>query len=215
MKKITLLLAVLLCAALLFAACQENTPGVTVDTTPTGITDPTDPPTVPTEPPTDPTEPPTDPTEPSANPTDPPTEPIIPLPTVPGNPMEYQPGLIQLVAQKSDDYKFERKYRLIYYTIYGEFFALLDEEQSKDLGNWLKKSSEETNYGEFQEEMLLVTMVKRYNIPREEFDKAVEKFIANNEALDWDMKYEEYEVPNADIIYTFDNEIINRFYRYE
>lgn len=214
MKKITLLLAVLLCAALLFAACQENTPGVTVDTTPTGITDPTDPPTVPTEPPTDPTEPPTDPTEPSANPTDPPTEPIIPLPTVPGNPMEYQPGLIQLVAQKSDDYKFERKYRLIYYTIYGEFFALLDEEQSKDLGNWLKKSSEETNYGEFQEEMLLVTMVKRYNIPREEFDKAVEKFIANNEALDWDMKYEEYEVPNADIIYTFDNEIINYYYRY-
>ena len=26
--------------------------------------------------------------------------------------------------------------------------------------------------------------------------------------------YEESEIPNGDIIYTFDNEVINRYYRY-
>lgn len=58
-------------------------------------------------------------------------------------------------------------------------------------------------------------MIKRYDIPRKEFDKAVERFVAANVAMEWPMFYEEYEVPNADVIYTFDNEIINRYYRYE
>ena len=63
--------------------------------------------------------------------------------------------------------------------------------------------------------MQLASYLKRYQIPREEFDKAAEKFIANGKAAGWDTTQEEYEVPNGDIIYTFDNEIINQYYRYE
>lgn len=108
MKKLTLLLTVLLCAAFLLAACAEEQPMTTVATVPPAPTDPTTPPTDPTSPPTDPTVSPTDlPTNP--------TELTIPLPTVPGNPLEYQPGKIKLVSRESDNYNFERKYRLTYY----------------------------------------------------------------------------------------------------
>lgn len=63
--------------------------------------------------------------------------------------------------------------------------------------------------------MLLVTMIKRYNIPKEAFQSVVDYYIQLCQKLDQDMLHEEYEIPNVDVIYTFDNEIINRFYRYE
>ena len=92
---------------------------------------------------------------------------------------------------------------------------LLSEEEMQDFYMWSEEGAKNVNYGETQEEMLLVSFVKRYDITREEFDSAVEKFIAHNEEMGCDMTGEEYEVPNGDIIYTFDNEIINHYYRYE
>ena len=128
---------------------------------------------------------------------------------------EYQPGSIKLQDQKSDDFDFERPYRLAYYYLWGEFGDLLDEEQKEDWAAYFPQLCVETNYGRDRKEMMLVTFVKRYNIPREAFDEAVDKFIARNIERGWDMTEEENEVPNADIIYTFDNEIINYYYRYE
>lgn len=128
---------------------------------------------------------------------------------------EYQPGSIKLEPLESDYYRFDRKYRITYYRVWGEFSALLSEDENEDYMDWFDAHSEENNYGETQNEMLLVSFIKRYNISREEFDSAVEKFIANNQELGCDMTMEEYEVPNGDIIYTFDNEIINHYYRYE
>ena len=96
--------------------------------------------------------------------------------------------------------------------IWGEFGDLLDEKQLEDFFAWSEQERVRTNYGRDQDEMFLVSFVKRYNIPREAFDEAVDKFIASNR--EW-VTEEEYEVPNADIIYTFDNEIINYYYRYE
>ncbi len=63
--------------------------------------------------------------------------------------------------------------------------------------------------------MLLVSFIKHFNITREQFDSAVEEFIKRNTEAGWDMTREENEVPNGDIIYTFDNKIINEYYRYE
>ena len=128
---------------------------------------------------------------------------------------EYQPGSIKLQDQESDDYSFERSYRITYYRIWGEFGNLLDEKQLEDFFAWSEQESVRTNYGRDRDEMFLVSFVKRYNIPREAFDEAVDKFIARNREWGCDMTEEEYEVPNADIIYTFDNEIINYYYRYE
>ncbi len=128
---------------------------------------------------------------------------------------EYKAGSIKLEPQEQDDYSFNRKYRISYYQIWGEFVELLNEEENQDYMEWVDKKSKQENYGELQNEMLLVSFIKRYNIPREKFDQAVEKYIANSKAARCDLLSEQYEAPNGDIIYTFDNEIINRYYRYE
>lgn len=126
---------------------------------------------------------------------------------------EYRPGSVKLEPQDQDDYSFERKYRLAYYGIWGYFTECLTEEETADYMQWVDEYNKSTNYGETQEEMLLVTYIKRYNISRAEFDAAVEKMQAEMPPEDG-VIYEESEVPNGDIIYTFDNEVINRYYRY-
>ncbi len=128
---------------------------------------------------------------------------------------EYTAGSIKLEPQNQDDYAFNRKYRIAYYQIWGEFTELLSEEEYQDYMEWVDKKAKQEGYGEFQNEMLLVSFIKRYNIPREEFNQAVEKYIENSKAAKCDLSAEPYEVPNGDIIYTFDNEIINSYYRYE
>lgn len=127
---------------------------------------------------------------------------------------EYEPGSIILQPQDSDDYPFERKYRITYYRLWSEFEEALSEEEKQDVGPWFEELSASVNYGETAEEMILVSFIKRYSITREEFDAAVEQFIANNKDYN-DFRQEEWEIPNGDIIYTFDNEIINNYYRYE
>lgn len=64
--------------------------------------------------------------------------------------------------------------------------------------------------------MYTVSFVKYFNIPREVFDKACDEFIERigylHEREGDDISTESYELPNADIIYTFDNEITNNYY---
>lgn len=128
---------------------------------------------------------------------------------------EYKPGSINLEPQDQDDYEFTRKYRIIYYQIWGEFTDLLSEDARQDFMNWADEESQKNGYGEHQNEMLLVSFVKRYNISRTDFDKAVKAYVDARNKTGEDLNSEENEVPNGDIIYTFDNEIINRYYRYE
>lgn len=120
-----------------------------------------------------------------------------------------------------DDYK----YRAIYYSISAPFVDLVDEDV---YWNWLKN---ETPYKKYPldnvEEMAIVAFIKKFNISREDFDKANEKYrqiLLNyggvavvNPAEDnpfYDRNIECSEIYNADIIYTFDNEIINSYYLY-
>lgn len=69
------------------------------------------------------------------------------------------------------------------------------------------------------EEMPLVSLIKFYNIPREVMEEAIELYYGDyiENAYEFytptpDM--ERGEIPNLDIIYTLDNEIINEYYRY-
>ena len=203
MKKsvLTLICCACLLASLLSACLQDETaPSIHLsDTNPTTV-DPTNSPLLPTE-----------------NPTDPPTNPQATLPTQPTDPETglpvYVAGSIQLMDRNADIFDFERKYRQTYYTISGAFIELLDEEERSDFYAWFGELSKENNYGEFQEEMSLVSFVKRYNISRDEFDKAVERGISFTSPES--LRMESCEPPNADIIYTFNNEIINEYYRYE
>lgn len=186
MKKLVWILLPLLCTTVFFSACKGDTPN-----TPSILAESTVP------------------TSCLTSDITAPTEMIAPIMK------EYQPGSIQLTDQDRDDYDFNRPYRALYYTIYGVFLELVDDTQRQDLYDWLEKSSIETNYGETQDEMLLVSLVKRYNISKEEFVKAVDRYISNNQISSSYMLHEDVEIPNADIIYTFDNEIINHYYRYE
>ena len=60
-------------------------------------------------------------------------------------------------------------------------------------------------------EMRIVTFVKHYNIQRADFKKAANKECQLNKKLK--LYGEAYEVPNANIIYTFDNMLIDYYYR--
>lgn len=128
----------------------------------------------------------------------------------------YQPGSIKLEEQYNHDFckGFTRQYRLAYYMLWGDFWATLTDEEMNDYYEWSQRKLEETNGGADLNEMHLVSYIKRYNISREEFDSMVESFVKSCNELGFDMNSEMYEVPNADIIYTFDNDIINEYYRY-
>lgn len=128
---------------------------------------------------------------------------------------EYQPGSIKLEPLEEDDYDFDRKYRIAYYQINGELAELLNEEEYADYMVWVDEEAKKTEYGKTQNEMMLVSFVKRYDISRDEFGKAVKKYTDNRNEQGSDTTAEANEIPNGDIIYTFDNEIINRYYRYE
>ena len=65
-------------------------------------------------------------------------------------------------------------------------------------------------------EMYLVTAIKYFKISREDCERGVAEW-ANyvkemSDKHGWDINNERYEIPNLDIIYTFDNEIINNYY---
>ena len=63
------------------------------------------------------------------------------------------------------------------------------------------------------EEMHLVSFIKYFRVPRDVFEEVLEQEAFRRDVSNTDVNHERHELPNADIIYTFDNEIINNFYR--
>jgi len=125
--------------------------------------------------------------------------------------LDYVSGSIILRDSNYYDYGEGRPYRLIYYSIPGPFLNLVPNDE---FSAW----AEENMDGKSHElnEMCLVMFVKHFNIPRKDFEMATEKCIDGFKSVGAKINKDElFEVPNADVIYTFDNEIINRYYRYE
>jgi hypothetical protein len=156
----------------------------------------------------DPTEPqPTDPVE--QQPTEP-TDPNIPV-VLP----EYVPGSIKLAAK--DAYTMwapkDRQYRASYYLLMGNFANIVRNSRPEEYEQWKTAIDDAIKRGEWKDEMLLVTYIKHFDISREAMEAALQNYIYSCTPLQ--LKMEFYEAPNLDIIYTFDNEIINRYYRYE
>ena len=92
-------------------------------------------------------------------------------------------------------------YRAIYYNIPGSILCLGDRTRPNE--NWIA------------DEMLIVTFVKHHDITKEIFIAAVQEMYERYSANGWDLTEEGTELPNPDIIFTFDNEIINAYYRRE
>jgi hypothetical protein len=129
-----------------------------------------------------------------------------PLPTG----LEYVPGSIPLLDNDYYGYGVYRPYRLLYYTIPD---YICDLVSSDDFNEWAAQHFWGGEKPDKRHEMGMALFVKYFNIPREDFDKAVA--IGNSVYSEYINSSEEYEVPNSDVIYTFDNEIINKYYRYE
>lgn len=105
-------------------------------------------------------------------------------------------------------------YRDIYY--WGPSF-LIDLVGREAAGKWhnevvqpnIDNNTEPT-------EMYIVSFIKYFEITKDVFEKKCEENRAYSQMLHdeygIDITGEGYEIPNADIIYTFDNEIINNYY---
>ena len=109
------------------------------------------------------------------------------------------------------DVSYPLHYRAIYYELDSTVGNMVDE---KERGIWY--SEYQKAYGEKEAtEMLYVSFIKHFNIPQADFEKFVEDREALYLAHGTDVSDEMYEIPNPDIIYTFDNAIINEYYRRE
>lgn len=106
-----------------------------------------------------------------------------------------------------------RKYRVRYYSIPGPFADLVGRDICRE---WELKHT--YNVG-LPENMLMVDFVKEFNISKENFEKAnlqlAKALGKNNKLMMNPLDYtnqEIFEIFNADIIYTFNNKIINEYY---
>lgn len=108
-----------------------------------------------------------------------------------------------------------RKYRVRYYSVPYQFKLLVSEDAYQDFENQTEKTTDELN------EMKIKRFVQYFNISREDFDKTnleFAKVLKGDFDINLMMNPKDYadqeieEIFNADIIYTFDDEIINEYY---
>jgi len=127
---------------------------------------------------------------------------------------EYVSGNVILDPGSEYDQGFKASYRQIYYYVEFSYMDFLGIDQN-EAGVFLQVLGESRNWEE-PEEMAVVSLIKHFNIPKEKFTELVireEKRLENLATAGIDIDIEEFELPNPDIIYTFDNDIINEYYR--
>ena len=124
----------------------------------------------------------------------------------------YVPGSVSLNPGYND-----RSFRWIYYQLPGVLTAWIKQSSEDMIKAYyeLMDDFEANTSNEEIHEMIMVTFIKRLNIPKSQFIEIFEEKRAFWEETGLDMGSEQYEIPNADIIYTFDNDIINEYYRRE
>jgi hypothetical protein len=126
-------------------------------------------------------------------------------------PKEYLSGSIKLM--EIDPYDSEMKltkYRFAYYSFPGCYMDLVGQKASDQWYN----AEVYDEAGEVKE-MVILSFVKYFNISKEQFIKTTEEERQLSLSLGQDLSDEQNELFNPDIIYTFDNDIINNYYRRE
>ena len=103
------------------------------------------------------------------------------------------------------------QFRAVFYNISAEFMDLVPVDE---LGDWLDGIGET-----YLDSMMLMRFVQYFNITREEFDRVADELRVVLERMATrgtiDIADEFFELPNADIIFTFDNDIIRYYFRRE
>lgn len=112
-----------------------------------------------------------------------------------------------------DGLEYEPAYRFCYYFISNRYIHLVSDQNAANA--FIEELLSKQSLTEDLETMMLKDFVKHFNISKSDFLVATQKEIDAANSLGIDISKEEYEIPNADIIYTFDDEIINNYYRRE
>ena len=103
------------------------------------------------------------------------------------------------------------QFRVAFYLIPLEFARLVDVDEWRE---WTENIGDD-----HAQTMLIMNFVEHFNISREDFDTVVSRMSEWHESMASDntirINDEDFELPNADIIFTFDNDIIRYFYRRE
>jgi len=103
---------------------------------------------------------------------------------------------------------FPAQHRYVFYNVPGEISDLVGDWDA--VNEW---SSTAQSRDRYPDEMRLMLFVQHFNISQEDFVAAIEDFRTSLIAAGVDLYDELNELPNADIIFTFDNYIIRYFYR--
>ncbi len=127
---------------------------------------------------------------------------------------QYVPGSIILGPEEGAiaPFGFERHYRNIFYTIPGVYMDLVPGDK---LMTWTQELESNHSSNVEPSEMLLVRFVEEFEISREAFEEVTSKLSNYYSENAIDSQHETNEVPNVDVIYSFDNQIIKDYYRYE
>jgi len=134
----------------------------------------------------------------------------------------YVPGSIRLHPEEeifgeltlNIEDPFPLEYRYCYYYSYSSYWTLVDDQDAYD--EWAKSVPRTKDYypNGPELEMPLVTLIKHFKIPKCVFVAEVKRLKKILSSFEWyDPSDELQEFPNADIIYTFNNELINYYYR--
>ena len=107
---------------------------------------------------------------------------------------------------------YERQYRYNYYRLDSIYYGTVDYNE---LIQFSEKHLESIPFEVEISEMTLFTFIKYFDIQKDKFEKAVVQDWQQKKEWGFDMAQEGNELPNPDILYTFDNEIINAYYRRE
>ena len=116
-----------------------------------------------------------------------------------------------------------RYYRMLYYCGIPYYYYILVDKAEADAWEeeYLTNISFEDELSEKPNSMEIVEFVKHFNISKEDFEKATLKSAKSIKELGYSPCYnpqdfaeqESDEILNADIIYTFDYDIINQYYK--
>lgn len=130
-----------------------------------------------------------------------------------------QPEQIKLYPLGENYFSFGKlSYRLVYYTLPEYVRDLLEQGANRAVDrvsteqylSW--ESGRCLPRGEEPRTMSLMDYVRHFDIPKEAFVQAVAEEKARLIRLGCDIYAEEFELPNPDIIYTFDDAVVNAYY---
>ena len=119
----------------------------------------------------------------------------------------YVSGSIELGG--TDLFSYEPKYRYCYYVLPSSIYELVNVPNLDELIDDIMNG----DINKVHDTMALKEVFIRFQIPKDRFVKSMEDMKNDYLESGYDISSEENEIPNANIIYTFDDKIISEYYQ--